>query len=108
MNNTNTKSQAGLIKVVCEVSERLTVTRAALITKAVNFSASVVTLTSKNMVASAENVFEILSLGMVAGDIVVLSLSGEDAEETCRIISALLTENISSPISPDVFSRSAA
>jgi len=99
-------TQPTLIKVVCEIQTGLNVTKAALITKQVKASNSLVTFTCKKQVAEADNIFELLSLGMVQGDLAVISICGEDSEDTLSNIVGLLT-SISNPISPDVFNRAA-
>ena len=110
MKNTNKEDtrQATLVKVVCEISIGLTVTKASLISKIVRASDSLVTITCRNRIATAENMLELLSLGMEQGDLAVVSVSGEDSKETLNNIITLLAEDISRPISPDVYNKSAA
>lgn len=107
MNNTNKEGtrQATLIKAVCEIPRELNVTKASLITRIVRASNSLVTITCKNGIATAENILGLLSLGLDQGNIAVVSVTGDDSAETLNNIITLLTDDI---ISPDVYNKSAA
>ena len=95
-------------RILCRAHCGLTIRNAVLLLKTAKLSNSRIAIGCKNRTAIAHNIFELLSLGMEYGDLVVMSACGEDAEQAVRNIEMLLVNDISNPRCPDILKSSAA
>ena len=95
-------------RILCRSPGGLSVANAALIVKAAKISNSRVDVACRGKACTTRNIFELLSMGMEYGDLVVVSVCGEDAEATLNNIELLFKDYALNSMGPDCFTPSAA